>query len=219
MSSRYSRRTAEIETIQWTDTNAVELEGFAGMRFIALDPHALTDASEATASLTACTHECWSLMRPGDWVVKRGKDDFTVLSSEEFAGLYEPATEAIDSPRGKLDSGPTAGPQPDGRAADATQKHAWLFRFIEADAKESDFPSFAAALDAYVAALFPAPVAVPPAEPAIAETSVDPHPDNNSNTSLTLGGQQAVDEFTAYLQRRQACGPPRVSLWSVKEPS
>jgi hypothetical protein len=37
--------------------------------------------------------------------------------------------------------------------ADATEKRARLFRFIEAGADESDFPSFAAAIDEYVASL------------------------------------------------------------------
>lgn len=94
--ARYRRRPAEIEAVQWTDTNADALAAFAGHRFMTVDPEDRIDDADATASLIESAHECWSLLRPGDWVVKRGEDDFAVLTTEEFADLYEaaPATEA-----------------------------------------------------------------------------------------------------------------------------
>ncbi|NUS58801.1 MAG: hypothetical protein HOV66_28700 [Streptomycetaceae bacterium] len=94
MSNRYRRRPAEIEAVQWTDTNPAELEAFAGQRFMTVDPEDRIDDPEATASLRESAHECWSLLRPGDWVVKRG-EDFAVLSPEEFAGMYERAAAGV----------------------------------------------------------------------------------------------------------------------------
>ncbi len=88
--THYRRRPAEIQAVQWTDTNAEALTAFAGHRFMTVDPEDRIDDPDATASLCESAHECWSLLRPGDWVVKRG-DDFAVLTSEEFVDLYEPA--------------------------------------------------------------------------------------------------------------------------------
>src|SRR2546422_9365298 len=93
MTDRYRRRPAEIEAAQWADTNPDELTAFAGHRFMTIDPEDRTDDPDATASLIESAHESWALLRPGDWVVKRG-DDFAVLSPEEFGDLYEPAVPA-----------------------------------------------------------------------------------------------------------------------------
>ena len=94
MTNLYRRRPAEIEAVQWTDTNADALTTFAGQRFMTVDPEDRIDDADATASLRESAHECWSLLRPGDWVVKRGEDDFAVLTPEKFADLYE-ATDEI----------------------------------------------------------------------------------------------------------------------------
>ncbi|MFH9823052.1 hypothetical protein [Streptomyces bobili] len=86
----FRRRPAEIEAVQWTNTNADTLTTFAGQRFMTIDPEDRLDDADATASLRESEHECWSLLRPGDWVAKRG-DDFAVLKPAEFADLYEPS--------------------------------------------------------------------------------------------------------------------------------
>ena len=88
MTNLYRPRPIDVEAVQWTDTNAEQLAAFAGHRFMTVDPEDRIDDPDATASLRESAHECWSLLRPSDWVVKRG-DDFAVLTPEEFADLYE----------------------------------------------------------------------------------------------------------------------------------
>lgn len=95
--ARYRHRTPEVEAVQWLDTNADALAAFAGQRFMTVDPEDRIDDPDATGSLRESEHECWSLLRPGDWVVKRG-EDFAVLTAERFAERYEPApvSSAVD---------------------------------------------------------------------------------------------------------------------------
>jgi hypothetical protein len=67
---RYRHRTAEVEAVQWTGSNADQLRAFCGRDFDGMDP-----------------------MEPGDWVVK-ADEDFLVFSPVDFATYYEPAVPA-----------------------------------------------------------------------------------------------------------------------------
>jgi hypothetical protein len=91
---RYRKRPVEIDAVQWTDNNAAELEAFAGPRFMTIDPEDRTDDPDATAAIRTSAHETWALLLPGDWVIKRGEDNFGLLPGDEFADLYEPAGQA-----------------------------------------------------------------------------------------------------------------------------
>jgi hypothetical protein len=100
---RYRRCPAEIEAVQWTDTNADALTAFVGTRFMTVDPEDRIDDADATASLRESAHECWSLLRPGDWVVKRG-NSVERVGAQEFADLYEPNPPTDDEREDLLDT-------------------------------------------------------------------------------------------------------------------
>lgn len=98
--TRYRRRPAEVDAIQWTGDNATQLTAFAGTRFAETAPEDRTDNPDATAALLETEHESWFDLEPGDWVVRRS-GVFEALGPEEFADLYEPAVSPVDGQAGR----------------------------------------------------------------------------------------------------------------------
>lgn len=99
--TRYRHRPDECDAVQWTDTNAAELEAFAGSRFMTIDPEDRTDDPDATAAIRSSKHESWALLLPGDWVIRRG-DSFTLLPDDEFTDLYEPVAAPVPADRAAI---------------------------------------------------------------------------------------------------------------------
>jgi hypothetical protein len=93
MTNRYVLRPFHIEAVQWTDTNAPELEAFAGDRFMTLDPQDRIEDPDATAALRESFHETWKLLHPGAWVIKRPDGLFITLGDEQFREAYRPDVE------------------------------------------------------------------------------------------------------------------------------
>jgi hypothetical protein len=103
MANRYVLHPFHIEAVQWTDTNAPELETFAGDRFMTLDPQDRIEDPDATAALRESFHETWKLLHPGAWVIKRPDGLFITLGDEQFRETYRPdADQATPSRRAGL---------------------------------------------------------------------------------------------------------------------
>jgi hypothetical protein len=99
---RYRHRTAEVEAVQWTGSNADTLSAFCSpFNFQTIDPEDRIEDPDQTAAVRESEHGTWRGLAPGDWVVKHGGDYFE-CSAADFAKLYEPAGQAPATDRAAL---------------------------------------------------------------------------------------------------------------------
>ena len=90
--SRYRRRPAEIEAIQWTGGNADALRAFAGSDFDTIDPEdRIEDPDQDAQLLVEASH--WVGIKPTDWVLKF-EGYFVAKRDETFRDVWEPAPAA-----------------------------------------------------------------------------------------------------------------------------
>lgn len=107
--TRYRRRTEEVEAVQWTGSNADALRAFAGADFEEIDPEDRTENPDASAAVRESKHGTWRGLEPGYWVVKIGEELYEE-SPADFAAQFEPAG--------------TPGPDLIAKAVDALQARA-----------------------------------------------------------------------------------------------
>jgi hypothetical protein len=91
--ARYRHRTAEVEAVQWTGSNADQLRAFCGPDFDEIDLDDRTEDPDETAAVREGKHGTWRGLRPGDWVVKLDEGLYE-FSAADFAEQYEPAGQA-----------------------------------------------------------------------------------------------------------------------------
>lgn len=80
---KYRRRIEEVEAIQWGGEPNTEIELWLGQRFESWLP----------SKRRLIVSNPWggeSSAKPGDWLVKLGRSDFSVFSDKNFKILYEP---------------------------------------------------------------------------------------------------------------------------------
>lgn len=86
--ARFRHRTAEVDAVQWTGSNADQLIAFAPDRFATAAPEDRIDPEDDALVLIEESH--WVAIRPGCWVLKY-PDHFAVESDADFREWYEPA--------------------------------------------------------------------------------------------------------------------------------
>ncbi|HEY9373942.1 hypothetical protein [Streptomyces sp.] len=99
--ARYRHRTAEVEAVQWTGTNAEQLRAFAGADFDEIELDDRTEDPDQTAAVREGKHGTWRGLKPGDWVVKLDGGLYE-FSAADFAEQYEPAGRAPATDQGAV---------------------------------------------------------------------------------------------------------------------
>ena len=94
--ARYRKQPIEVDTIQWTGTNELEVQEFTGgaHRFHALDPEDRenSDDPEATATVYDRLHSTWVLVYTGQHIVRGVKGEFYPIAEDVLAETYELVT-------------------------------------------------------------------------------------------------------------------------------
>ncbi|MEU9333172.1 hypothetical protein AB0D49_08400 [Streptomyces sp. NPDC048290] len=99
--ARYRHRTAEVEAVQWTGSNAAALRAFCGPDFDEIDLDDRVEDPDESAAVREGKHGTWRGLKPGDWVVKLDEGLYE-FSADDFAGQYEPAGVAPATDRAAL---------------------------------------------------------------------------------------------------------------------
>jgi hypothetical protein len=141
---RFRHRTAEVEAVQWTGSNAEQMRAFCGPDFDEIDPEDRGENPDATAAVRESAHGEWRGLEPGWWAVKIG-DQLYEESDADFKASFEPAA---------------SSPQPDHVTAiyDAIDAFQRQFRTVGLQHAQ-----IRASLAEYLARELPAVVSSPPA--------------------------------------------------------
>lgn len=91
---RFRHRTAEVEAVQWTGSNAEQMRAFVGVDFDEIDPEDRGENPDATAAVRESRHGEWRGLEPGWWVVKIG-DELYEESDADFVASFAPATASV----------------------------------------------------------------------------------------------------------------------------
>jgi hypothetical protein len=88
---KFRKKPVEVDAVQWTGTNAFEIDDFTGSLFDVLTPRdrADCDDAEATARVFDILHSTWVLVRDGDWIIRGLQGEFYPCRSEVFEATYE----------------------------------------------------------------------------------------------------------------------------------
>src|SRR6059036_1044109 len=90
---RYRHRTAEVEAVQWTGSNADALRAFCGPDFDEIELDDRTEDPDESAAVREGKHGTWRGLRPGDWVAKMDGGLYE-FAAADFAEHYELAVPA-----------------------------------------------------------------------------------------------------------------------------
>lgn len=97
--TRYRKRPVEVDTIQWTGSNEVEVQAFTGgaRNFYALDDadREYSDDPEATATVFDKLHSTWILVYTGQHIVRGVVGEFYPIAEAVLAETYEPVGEQL----------------------------------------------------------------------------------------------------------------------------
>lgn len=130
---RRRKRPVEVDTIQWTGTNALDVVAFTGPEnLMTFDDEVCADDPEATAAVFDKLHSTWVLVYTGQHIVRGVKGELYPIAEDVLAGTYESA----DTPL------PTA------RRAEAFTEGARLLEDAACDADWTRTPDYCAGLRA-----------------------------------------------------------------------
>ncbi|MFJ9633732.1 hypothetical protein ACIRU8_39170 [Streptomyces sp. NPDC101175] len=93
--ARYRNRTAVVDAIQWTGSNAEELRAFCGPDFDGIAPEDRTEDPEQTAMVRTHEHGGWLGLKPTDWVLKHGEGRFSSARDQGFRETWEPVPAVV----------------------------------------------------------------------------------------------------------------------------
>lgn len=99
--TRYYRKAAAVEAVQWTGGNEDEVLDVAGhghFQVLDQDDRALSDDPDCTASLLESAHSTWRGMLPGQWVIRDDRGGLRAYRDAEFREKYEPAPDDLVIP-------------------------------------------------------------------------------------------------------------------------
>lgn len=89
------KRPVEVEAIQWTLDNEIEIEEFCnGTEFSILSDtgRLYCDDPDATAEVYDRLHSTWVLVHENDWIIKGTEGEFYPCKPEVFEKVYEKIT-------------------------------------------------------------------------------------------------------------------------------
>ena len=81
---KYKEKSKEIEAVRWVGNNIEDIEALTGISL----PHPTKDKSGYHAISLIFPTETIRI-HPGDYLIRRGKEDFVVCTSKAFDLLYE----------------------------------------------------------------------------------------------------------------------------------
>lgn len=89
--TQFRKRPIEIEAVQWTGSNAAELDHFAASHFTVLDEQERThcDDPDATAQIFDVLHSTWVPMQTNDWALRGIQGEFYPCRADVFEATYE----------------------------------------------------------------------------------------------------------------------------------
>jgi hypothetical protein len=88
----YRKRPIEVEAVQWTGSNAAQMNHFAASHFAVLDEpdRATCDDPDATAQVYDALHSTWVPVQTDDWIVQGVHGEFYPCRNDVFEITYEP---------------------------------------------------------------------------------------------------------------------------------
>ena len=88
---RFRSKPTEIEAVQFTGANGMELVEFTenNFRVFNVEDRENCDDPEATAAVFDVLHSTWVLVYTGNWIIKGTKGEFYPCNEEVFAEKYE----------------------------------------------------------------------------------------------------------------------------------
>jgi hypothetical protein len=86
----YRQKVVDVEAIQWTGENELELIQFTNNQFEWLDPDDRTDDPDQDAAVFESLHSRWVGVYPTDWILKDSSGSLSKISNEKFEQTYEP---------------------------------------------------------------------------------------------------------------------------------
>lgn len=90
---RFRKKPVEVDAVQWTGTNAQEVNlfarGGAGFDVLSDEDRGNCNDPQATAMVYDVLHSTWVLVRDGDWLIKGVKGEFYPCRDSVFRETYE----------------------------------------------------------------------------------------------------------------------------------
>lgn len=89
--TNYRKKPIVIQAIQWTGTNAADLDTFTNGHFNVFTEtdRANCDDPDATAEIFDTLHSTWVLTQTGDWIIRGVSGEFYPCRDAVFAETYE----------------------------------------------------------------------------------------------------------------------------------
>lgn len=89
--TRFKSKPVEIEAIQFTGENELELLDFTDGKFYVMNEQDREncDDPEATATVFDDLHSTWVLVYDGNWIIRGTKREYYPCNAEVFAEKYE----------------------------------------------------------------------------------------------------------------------------------
>jgi hypothetical protein len=90
--TRHRKKPVEVDTIQWTGDNALEVVAFTGPEnLMTFDDEVCAEDPDATAAVFDKLHSTWVLVYTGQHIVRGVKGEYYPLADDVLAETYEPA--------------------------------------------------------------------------------------------------------------------------------
>lgn len=89
--ARFVKKPVEIEAVQFTGDNVVEVQLLTGMfAFSEVDPEDRGDDPDIIASVFDKLHSTWVGVKRGQWIIKGVKGEFYPCDENVFIETYDP---------------------------------------------------------------------------------------------------------------------------------
>ena len=86
---RYRKKPVEVEAVQYTGGNAIELIIFTNNQFGYVVPEDRGDDPEVIAEVYDKLHSTWVGVKEGQWIIQGVQGEFYPCDPDVFAATYE----------------------------------------------------------------------------------------------------------------------------------
>lgn len=91
---RFRKKPVEVDAVQWTGTNAQEVNlfarGGAGFDVLSDEDRGNCNDPQATAMVYDVLHSTWVLVRTGDYIIRGIQGELYPCRTDVFEATYEP---------------------------------------------------------------------------------------------------------------------------------